>query len=98
MRQTHTPGKKLFVDYAGITVSITDRGTGEIREAAIFTAAMGASSYTYCEATWSQSSPIGSAAMCAPSSTWTQPRPPLCPTTSRAASSSLLLRPGAQSD
>jgi len=43
MRQTHTPGEKLFVDYAGNTVSITDRGTGEIREAAIFVAAMGAS-------------------------------------------------------
>jgi transposase len=62
MRQTHTPGEKLFVDYAGNTVSIIDRGTGEIRAAAIFVAAMGASSYTYCEATWSQSLPdwIGS--------------------------------------
>ena len=62
MRQTHTPGDKLFVDYAGNTVSITDVNTGEIREAAIFVAAMGASSYTFCEATWSQSLPdwIGS--------------------------------------
>lgn len=62
MRQTHAPGDKLFVDYAGNTVSITDRDTGEIREASIFVAAMGASSYTYCEATWSQSLPdwIGS--------------------------------------
>jgi len=47
MRQTHTPGDKLFVDYAGNTVSVTDRNTGEIREAAIFVSAMGASSYTY---------------------------------------------------
>ena len=62
MRQTHTPGDKLFVDYAGNTVPVTDRDTGEIREAAIFVAAMGASSYTYCEATWSQTLPdwIGS--------------------------------------
>lgn len=37
-------------------MSITDRDTGEIREAAIFVAAMGASSYTYCEATWSTQS------------------------------------------
>lgn len=36
---------------------ITDRNTDETREAAIFVAAMGASSYTFCEATWSQSLP-----------------------------------------
>lgn len=55
MRQTHTPGDKLFVDYAGPTVGVTDPNTGEIRQAAIFVAVLGASSYTYCEATWSQS-------------------------------------------
>lgn len=62
MRQTHTPGEKLFVDYAGPTVSIIDPLTGEIKEAAIFVAVLGASNYTYCEATWSQSLPdwIGS--------------------------------------
>ena len=57
MRQTHAPGEKLFIDYAGPTVSIIDAMTGEIRQAAIFVAVLGASNYTYCEATWSQSLP-----------------------------------------
>ena len=62
LRQTHTPGEKLFVDYAGPTVPIVDPMTGEIRQAAIFVAVLGASSYTYCDATWSQTLPdwIGS--------------------------------------
>jgi len=62
LRQTHAPGEKLFVDYAGPTVPVTDPMTGEIRQAAIFVAVLGASNYTYCEATWSQSLPdwIGS--------------------------------------
>ena len=50
LRQTHAPGEKLFIDYAGPTVPITDAMTGEIRQAAIFLAVLGASSYTYCEA------------------------------------------------
>lgn len=62
MRQTHAPGEKLFVDYAGPTVPIVDPMTGEIRQAALFVAVLGASNYTYCEATWTQSLPdwIGS--------------------------------------
>ena len=62
LRQTHTPGEKLFVDYAGPTVPIVDPMTGEIRQAAIFVAVLGASNYTYCDATWSQTLPdwIGS--------------------------------------
>ncbi|QQD74144.1 IS21 family transposase [Acidithiobacillus ferrivorans] len=55
MRQNHLAGDKLFIDYAGPTVPIIDPGTGEIRRAQIFVAVLGASSYTYCEATWSQS-------------------------------------------
>ena len=41
---------------------VTDRGTGEIRDAQIFVAVLGASNYTYAEATWSQALPdwIGS--------------------------------------
>ncbi len=54
MRHTHMAGEKLFVDYAGHTVPVTDPGTGEIHEAQIFVAVMGASNYTYAEATWSQ--------------------------------------------
>jgi len=62
MRQTHTPGEKLFIDYAGPTVEITEMHTGEIRQAQIFVAVLGASNYTYIEATWSQQLPdwIGS--------------------------------------
>lgn len=62
MRQEHRAGEKLFVDYCGRTVSIVDASTGEIREAQVFVAVLGASNYTYAEATWSQSLPdwIGS--------------------------------------
>jgi transposase len=62
MRQYHQAGEKLFVDYAGQTVPVVDRRTGEIREAQIFVAVLGASNYTYTEATWSQGLPdwIGS--------------------------------------
>lgn len=54
MRQTHIAGEKLFVDYAGQTVAIVNSLTGEIRTAKIFVAVMGASNYTYAEATYTQ--------------------------------------------
>lgn len=54
MRQIHRAGEKTFVDYAGQTVEVVDRTTGEVREAQIFVAVLGASSYTYAEATWTQ--------------------------------------------
>ena len=57
MRQTHLAGEKLFVDYAGQTVPIKDSLTGEICQAQIFVAVLGASNYTYAEATWSQQLP-----------------------------------------
>lgn len=62
MRQHHVAGEKLFVDYAGQTVEIIDGLTGEVHRAQIFIAVLGASSYTYAEATWSQTLPnwIGS--------------------------------------
>ena len=62
MRQTHRAGEKLFVDYAGQTAGVVDRSTGEVREAQIFIAVLGASNYTYAEATWTQALPdwIGS--------------------------------------
>ena len=62
MRQTHTPGEKLFVDYVGQTLSIIDGATGEIRQAQIYVAVLGASNYTFAEATWTQKLPdwIGS--------------------------------------
>lgn len=57
MRQTHRAGEKLFVDYAGQTVDIIDRHTGEVRTAQVFVAVLGASNYTYAEATWTQTLP-----------------------------------------
>jgi len=57
MRQVHKAGDKLFVDYAGQTVPIVNGSTGEVRNAAVFVAVLGASNYTYCEATWTQGLP-----------------------------------------
>lgn len=57
MRQVHKAGEKLFVDYAGQTVPIVNPETGEVKDAQIFVAVMGASSYTFAEASWSQSLP-----------------------------------------
>jgi len=66
MRQTHTPGEKLFVDYAGQTMPVIDGSSGEIRQAQLFVAVLGASNYTFAEATWSQQLPdwIGSHVRC----------------------------------
>jgi transposase len=52
LRQEHRAGEKMFVDHAGQTVPIVARETGEIRQASIFVAVLGASNYTYAEATW----------------------------------------------
>lgn len=55
MRQSHLGGEKLFVDYAGDPAAVViDRLTGEIRQAWIFVAVLGASNFTYAEATWTQ--------------------------------------------
>jgi transposase len=54
LRQEHRAGEKLFVDYAGDTVPVIDAKTGTVTEAAIFVAVLGASNYTYAEATWNQ--------------------------------------------
>jgi len=50
MRQEHKGGEKLFVDFSGDGIPWIDPRTGEVREAAVFVAALGASSYTYVEA------------------------------------------------
>jgi transposase len=57
MRCVHKAGEKLFVDYAGQTMPIVDPKTGEVRQAQIFVATLGASSCTYVEATPSQMLP-----------------------------------------
>ena len=57
LRQTHRAGERAFVDYAGPTVEILDPDTGEVREAQIFVAALGASHLLFVEATWTQQLP-----------------------------------------
>ena len=57
MRQTHRAGERLFVDYAGQCVPVVSRETGELRNAQVFVAVLGASSYTFAEATWTQALP-----------------------------------------
>jgi transposase len=58
MRQTHAAGDKLFVDYAGDKIGVVvDRLTGEVRDAHIFVAVLGASSLSYAEASWTETLP-----------------------------------------
>jgi len=57
LRQRHNAGEKLFIDYAGHTVSVHDPETGKITNAQIFIAVLGASNYTFAEATPSQALP-----------------------------------------
>src|SRR4030042_640902 len=57
LHQEYRAGEKLFVDYAGQTMEITDAETGEIHPAHIFVATLGASNYTFAEATLSQNLP-----------------------------------------
>ena len=57
MRQRHPAGERLFVDYAGHTIDVACPQTGEIRTAQLFVATLGASNYTYVEASWTQSLP-----------------------------------------
>ena len=54
LRQEHRAGEKLFVDYAGRTIAVQDPASGEIRQAQLFVAVLGASNYTFAEATWTQ--------------------------------------------
>ena len=54
MRQQHRAGEKLFVDWAGAKIPVHDPETGEVRPASLFVAVLGASSYTFAEATATQ--------------------------------------------
>ena len=57
MRQIHIAGERMFVDFAGRTAEVIDARTGEIVLVQIFVAVLGASSFTYAQATWSQKLP-----------------------------------------
>jgi transposase len=54
MRQVHIAGERMFVDYAGKKLAIIDGTTGEVLSAELFVAVLGASSYTWAEATFTQ--------------------------------------------
>ena len=54
MHMNHKAGDKMYVDYAGKTLSIIEEDTGEIKEVQFFVAILGASQYTYAEASMSQ--------------------------------------------
>jgi len=54
MRQVHRAGEKLFVDWAGAKIPIYSRDSDAVHEASLFVAVLGASNYTYAEASWSQ--------------------------------------------
>jgi transposase len=54
MRQIHKAGEKCFIDHRGPTVPIINDSTGEVNESNIFVAVLGASNYTYAEATSTQ--------------------------------------------
>lgn len=54
MRQLHRAGEKLFVDYCGPSMEVINPDTGEVRQAQIFVAVLGASNYTFACASWSQ--------------------------------------------
>ncbi len=54
MHFEHVAGEKWFVDYSGMRLPVVDPETGEIRQAEVFVAVLGASNYTFVDVTWSQ--------------------------------------------
>ncbi len=57
MRQEHRAGEKTFVDYAGQKPRLVDPATGTVTEVELFVGVLGASNYTYAEATYTQQLP-----------------------------------------
>ncbi len=57
LRQVYRAGEKTFVDYAGSTVEVTDRQTGEIREAKVFVGVLASSNHTFVDVTRTRSLP-----------------------------------------
>jgi len=57
MRQIHHAGEKLFIDYCGQTVPVIEQSTGEVHDCQVFVAVLGASNFTFAEATYTQSLP-----------------------------------------
>ena len=59
LRQEHKAGEKMFVDWAGPTIPLHDRESGKVGQASLFVAVLGASCYTYAEATPDQQMAAG---------------------------------------
>ena len=57
LRQVHPAGERLFVDFAGSTMAVVEGANGEARQAEVFVAVLGASSFTFACAVWSQGLP-----------------------------------------
>ena len=57
MRQVHRAGEKTFIDFSGKRPALVDPRTGEVRRVELFVAVLGASSFTYVEATATQQLP-----------------------------------------
>ena len=55
LRQVHTAGERVFVDFAGHTMEVIDGATGEVRRAEIFVGVLGRD--TFAEVVWTQSLP-----------------------------------------
>ena len=96
MRQTHEVGDKLFVDYSGKKPHIVEPTTGEVTEVELFVAVLGATSYTYAEATRTQRWPTGSAATCARSPSSAESPGRWCPTSSERGHGPCRYEPGLQ--
>jgi transposase len=56
MRQEHRAGHKAFSDFAGGTLGITNAQTGEVRPGYLFVCTLGASSFTFADVFWDQTS------------------------------------------
>lgn len=54
MRQEHRAGEKLFIDFSGVRPAVVDPLTGEVILVELYVAVLGASNYTYAEATRTQ--------------------------------------------
>jgi transposase len=54
MRQVHAAGEKVFIDYSGKQPCIYDKATSEVIEVELFVGVLGASNYTFAEATRTQ--------------------------------------------
>ena len=85
-RQVHRAGEKCFVDYAGQKPRLLDPATGALVPVELFVAVLGASNYTYTEATPTQQVPDWIGATSGPSSSSGASPRSSCPISSRAPS------------